>query len=116
MADPGRDALLHQLYNHVVLPRDVPGQEDPNLHQLGTELARRLCDAVKQIIPHAPLDDHAGLHAVRLALSSCLTLNVDGRIDKHALAKELWQLEGRHALILHVTEQNAALLIHPHSR
>ncbi|EDU49764.1 conserved hypothetical protein [Pyrenophora tritici-repentis Pt-1C-BFP] len=115
MADPGRDALLHQLYNHVVLPRDVPGQEDPNLHQLGTELARRLCDAVKQIIPHAPLDDHAGLHAVRLALSSCLTLNVDGRIDKHALARELWQLEGRHALILHVTEQNAALLIHPHS-
>ncbi|KAF2133722.1 hypothetical protein P153DRAFT_330168 [Dothidotthia symphoricarpi CBS 119687] len=44
-----------------------------------------------------------------------LALNVDGKIDKHLLIKELQQLSAKQALILHVTEQNAALMVYRQS-
>jgi hypothetical protein len=111
MANFGREALL-QLHHHVVLPRDVPGREDKHLYRSESELIRRLNDAVKSLVPHAPLDDVSCIDAVRLALSTCDSLNVDGKIDKTLLMTELRQLETKHALVLHVTEQNAALLIY----
>ncbi|KAF2832658.1 hypothetical protein CC86DRAFT_92549 [Ophiobolus disseminans] len=112
MADSGQDALALQVFHHVVLPRNLPGGEDRNLHQVEAEILRRLNDAVKQLALHAPTDDHASLGKIRLALSTCSALNVEGTIEKNMLLKELQQLEGGQALILHVTEQNAALLIY----
>jgi hypothetical protein len=114
MADVHRETLLQQVSQHVVLPRDVPGREDGNLHQIDAELVRRLTDAVKQLTQHAPSEDFAKLDAVRLMLSTSGSLNIDGAIDKNLLVKELRHLEDRQALILHVTEQNAALLIYRH--
>jgi hypothetical protein len=116
MAVSGRGALLLQLYHHAVLPRDVPGREDRTLHRAESELATRLNNAVKSLVPHAPLDDLSCIDAIRLALSTCSALNVDGKIDKNLLIKELRQLDKKQALILHVTEQNAALLIYRHVR
>jgi hypothetical protein len=114
MAYLQREPLLQQVYQHVVLPRDVPGHEDGNLHQIDAEIARRLIDAVKQLVNHAPTEDFAKLDAIRLMLSTCGSLNVEGMIDKAALTTAFQQLEGRQALVLHVTEQNAALLIYRH--
>jgi hypothetical protein len=114
MAASGRGALLLQLYHHAVLPRHVPGREDKRLYQAESELAERLTDAVKSLAQHAPLDDLSSLDVIRLALSTCKSLNVDGKIDKNLLVKELRQLEANQALILHVTEQNAGLFIYQH--
>ena len=114
MADSSCEALLQHIYHHVVLPRNVPGREDSNLHQVEVEITRRLINATKQFTLHAPLDDLAKLGTIRLMLSTCGALNVEGKIDKNMLAKELQQLEDRQALVLHVTEQNAALLIYRH--
>jgi len=116
MAASGREAFLQQVYHHVVLPRDVPGREDPNLHQIESEIAQRLTSAVKQLAPHTPVGDLASLDMTRLMLSTCNSLNVDGKIDKNMLLRELQQLEARQALVLHVTEQNAGLLIYQHLR
>jgi len=114
MADFGHEPLLLHIYHHVALPRNVPGREDSNLHQVEADITRRLINATKQLALHAPTNDLAKLDAIRLMLSTCGALNVDGKIDKHMLAKELHQLEDRQALVLHVTEQNAALLIYRH--
>jgi len=114
MADFGRASLLQHIYHHVVLPRNVPGREDSNLHQVKAEITRRLINATKQLALHAPPDDLAKLDTIRLMLSTCGALNVEGKIDKNMLVKELQQLEDRQALVLHVTEQNAALLIYRH--
>lgn len=118
MASFGRETprLLAQLYNHVVLPRNVPGSEDRNLYNIESELVRRLTRAVKSLAEHASLDDLPSLDAVRLAFSTCGALNIEGKIDRTLLIKEMRQLDGQQALILHVTEQNAALLIYPHTR
>ena len=112
----GRGRALLQIYHHAVLPRDVPGHEDKNLHYAESELIERLTDAVKFFTPHAPLDDQSRIDTIRLALSTCKALNVDGKIDKHLLVRELQQLGTNQVLILHVTEQNAALTIHRQSR
>jgi hypothetical protein len=116
MAAFGHAALLMQLYHHTVLPRDVPGREDKNLYLAESELVTRLTEAVKSLVLHAPLDDLPCIDAVRLALTTCGSINVEGKIDKILLIKALQQLEARQALILHVTGQNAALLIYRHAR
>jgi hypothetical protein len=116
MASSGRETLLLQLYHHTVLPRNVPGRENKNLYQIEGGLVRRLADAVKLLVPHAPLGDLPSIDAIRLALSTCGSLNVDGKIDQNLLIKELRQLDAKQALILHVTEQNAALLVYQHQR
>ena len=116
MATSGRGAFLQQVYHHVVLPRDVPGREESNLHQIELQLATRLVEAVEHVISHAPSNDHACVDAVRLALSTCASLHIDGKVDKPTLLRELQQLEDRRALVLHVAEQNAGLLIYPQLR
>jgi hypothetical protein len=116
MATFGRETLQLQVYHHAVLPRHVPGREDRNLYRVESELLRRLIDAVKLLVPHTPLDDLAGIDAIRLALSTCSALNIEGKIDRAMLIKEMRQLEAKRVLILHVTEQNAALLVYPHVR
>jgi len=86
------------------------------LYEIETEIAQRLTEAVKQLASHAPVGDLANLDMIRLMLSTCHSLNVDGKIDKNMLLRELRQLEVRQALVLHVTEQNAALLVYRQHR
>jgi serine phosphatase RsbU (regulator of sigma subunit) len=114
MATSGHESLLLHVYHHIVLPRDVPGREDSKLHQVEAEINKRLIHATKQLALHAPSEDLVKLDTVRLMLSTCGALNVEGKIDANVLATELQQLGDRQALILHVTEQNAALLIYRH--
>jgi hypothetical protein len=115
MAASSRDALLRSIYHHIVLPRNVPGREDRNLYEIEGDLAERFTSATRSLALHAPLEDHHCLDAIRLALSICKSLHVDGKIDRNLLLKELRELGESQALILHVTEQNAALLIYPHN-
>lgn len=114
MAAFGRDTLL-ELYHHVVLPRDVPGSEHRELWEVENDMAARLVEATKTVSQYAPLDDLPSMDAIRLVLSTCKSLHVDGKVDKHLLLKELHDLHAPHALILHITEQNAALLVYPHT-
>ena len=107
---------LLQLYQHVALPRDVPGKEDRNLFAIGDELLARLIYAVKTLRDEAPVDHTSLLDAIRLTLETSKALNVEGKVDKSLLAKEIEGLGDNHALCLHVAEQNAALLIYKKSK
>ncbi|KAJ4298924.1 hypothetical protein N0V90_004167 [Kalmusia sp. IMI 367209] len=110
-----REFLLHQYY-HVALPRDVPGKEDRKLScRVEAALLDRIIGAVKAVAPYAPLPNQSLVDNIRLTLVTTKALNVDGKVDKNLLAKEINELDGKHALILYVTEQNAALLIYKDS-
>ncbi|KAH7082745.1 hypothetical protein BKA63DRAFT_433265 [Paraphoma chrysanthemicola] len=114
MAPFSNGALLLQVYHHTVLPRDVPGREDRSLYQAESEIARRLTEAVKSLAQHAPLNDLSAVDTIRLAIATSSSINIDGKIEQSMLLRELRQLSETQALILHVTEQNAALLIYHH--
>ncbi|KAF2707824.1 hypothetical protein K504DRAFT_410495 [Pleomassaria siparia CBS 279.74] len=107
-----RAARLLDIYFHVALPREVPSKETGNLYAVDAELATRLQDAVKTVSSYAPLEHQSSVDALRLALTTAKAINCDGKIDKHLLKAELRQLDAKKALILFVTEQNAALLLY----
>jgi predicted oxidoreductase len=112
MAATKRAQFLLQLYHHAVLPRDVPGHDDGNISSIDSEILDRLIRAVQGIAPYLPDADKGPVDAVRLALTTAKTLNVDGQIDKRTLVNELQDLRGDNVLILYITEQNAALLVY----
>lgn len=113
MAASGSSSTFLHLYHHVVLPRDVPGAENSDLHHVESELLNRMIAAVKALEVLVPSEHHTDVDAVSLSLATCQKLHIDGQIDRAGLLAELNQLEHpRHALILSVMEQNAALLVH----
>ncbi|KAF2802677.1 uncharacterized protein BDZ99DRAFT_454339 [Mytilinidion resinicola] len=109
-----REFLLQQ-YFHAALPRNVPGEEDRNLFRVESALLDRMIAAIKVIAPFCPLEHQSCVNSVRLALTTSKALNVEGKIDRNLLVKELKQLERSHSLILYVTEQNAALLVYKYN-
>lgn len=108
--------LLHALYFHAVLPRDVPSKETGNLYAVESELTDRLLDAVKILRSYVPSVHQQRVDALRLALSTSKCINVGGKIDKTILVKELSQLDGFQTLFLFATEQNCALYVYRDSK
>ncbi|KAL1610088.1 hypothetical protein SLS60_001753 [Paraconiothyrium brasiliense] len=106
-----REFLL-QLYNHVALPRDVPGKEDSNLVAIEAALLDRILRAVEEIAPLVPQDHTQFIDAIKGTLTSSRAINVGGTLDKDILVKEIDQLSDQRALLLYVKEQNAALLVY----
>ncbi|PVI08703.1 hypothetical protein DM02DRAFT_510118 [Periconia macrospinosa] len=112
MESPWGTALLEEQYHHVALPRNVPGRESKNLFAIEAALFERLIAAVKILTPLVPLGHQTAVDAVRLSLVTAKTLNVEGKIDSTLLVKSLGEVASNQALILHVTEQNAALFVY----
>ncbi|KAJ4350053.1 uncharacterized protein N0V89_008674 [Didymosphaeria variabile] len=106
-----REFLL-QLYNHVALPRDVPGKEDSNLGAIEAALLDRILRAVEEIAPLVPQDHTQIVDAIKGTLTSSRAVNVGGTLDKDILVQEIDQLSDRRALLLYVKEQNAAVLVY----
>ncbi|KAF2745985.1 hypothetical protein M011DRAFT_527167 [Sporormia fimetaria CBS 119925] len=112
MAASARFRLAEQVYQHVVLPRVVPGRADENLANIDANILQRLIVATKAIAPFLPDSDRPLVDQVRLALSTAKVVNVEGNVDKHMLIQELRNLEGNNVLIVYVKEQYSALLIY----
>lgn len=119
MAAPGRPPPVQlpfneQLYNHIALPRDVPGHEDKNLRHLETALLSRLIDATRVLSSHVQSRDQEHLLALCGSLTTSQSMNTEGRISKPALLRELQNLQPERMLILQVSAQNCGLLIYNH--
>ena len=113
MAAAARVPFLEQQYNHVALPRNVPGKEDGNLRRIEEALLERMLDAVARLTPHVATDLASHIQGLRATLLACQVLNVDGTIGKAALTKELRDLSHHKMLVLHIAPQNCALLVYP---
>ncbi|KAA8623344.1 DUF3638 multi-domain protein [Pyrenophora tritici-repentis] len=112
MADAIRLSFFEKLFNHVALPRNLPGREDANLCRIEEVLLGRMLDAVAILTPHVSADLVPHIHGLRDTLLACQVLNVDGTISKQSLMKEMRNLHPRKMLILHVVPQNCALLVY----
>ncbi|KAI4942649.1 hypothetical protein J4E91_009818 [Alternaria rosae] len=114
MVSAARVPFLEQQYNHITLPRNVPGREDGNLHRVEEALLKRMLDAVAKLTPHVAADVASYVQGLRETLLVCQVLNVDGIIGKTALIKELRDFSHGKMLVLHIAPQNCALLVYPH--
>jgi hypothetical protein len=113
MAVAARVPFLEQQYNHIALPRNLPGREDGNMRRIEEALLTRMLDAVARLTPHVATDLAPHVQGLRETLLACQVLNVDGTIGKAALIKELYNSSHRKMLILHIAPQNCALLVYP---
>ncbi|KAF2110805.1 hypothetical protein BDV96DRAFT_190990 [Lophiotrema nucula] len=109
---PDDDDFLNQVYHHIVLPRAVPGAENGNLERIEAVLWDRLVDAIKTTTAFAlPADQHL-LDNVRLSHMTSKAIHVQGRVDQKLLTTKLESLEHEQTLLLHLAQQNAAVLIY----
>jgi hypothetical protein len=108
--------LLLQLYNHVALPRQVPGTHDRNLLAIEAALLDRIIEAVETIAPLVSREHTHFVELIKCTLASSKAINTGGTIDKDLLANELDCLKDERALLLYVKEQNAAVLVYRDTR
>lgn len=107
MAPPVLDAL----YNHICLPPRLPGVQDANLAAVESALLERLHSAAVQLLSQVSEPLHSSYAALQTSLQACRSVHINRRLDRRMLAEELLKLQPDCILILHITEQNAGLLI-----
>lgn len=103
--------MLDCLINHVALPPQLPGKREDNLIQIEEKLLMRFQNAARTL---GEFDDNGlGNHLdfVRLVLEKCKILNARRKLDRKRLLGEFEKLRRDVPLILHVTEQNAGLIV-----
>lgn len=104
------DLLLQAVFNHLVLPPQIPGGQDPDIEAVSYDVLTRMIRAcaTAEALVDSPWTE--AFHSVRASLEACLILN-SGRLDKSTMRTHFQGLQPNHMLILHVVEQNAAVLI-----
>lgn len=104
--------LLRSVLDHVVLPPNVPGKRetDESYEEISNNLLARLLRACKQAegVAGQPFSD--AICSLSESLQACRELN-QGRLDKETMLRYFAQIKPQDVLILHVIEQNAAILI-----
>ena len=108
-------ALLESLFNHLVLPPKLPGQQDPDIERTKDNILTRLIHSCNTLGKHTGQEFVDTWASIRHSLRLCLHLN-QGRLEKQSILYEFCHLQPNHLLILHVVEQNAALLVRRHVR
>lgn len=103
-------ALLESVFHHLVMPPKLPGQLDIDTQRIEHNILTRLicaCDTLGKLTGQEYLETWA---SIRHSLRVCLHVN-QARLEKASLLQEFCVLQPKDLLILHVVEQNAALLI-----
>jgi len=103
-------ALLESLFNHLVLPPKLPGQQDTDIERINENILTRLihaCNTLRKLTGQEFADTWASIsHSLRI----CLYLH-QRRLEKRSIIHEFCNLQRNHVLILNIVEQNAALLV-----
>ena len=106
-------ALLESVFNHLVLPPQLPGHRDVDLEGIEQSILTRLirtCDTLGKLTGQHFKETWA---SVRFSLRICLNTN-PGHLEKASVLQEFYNLQRNGLLILYVVEQNAALLVRRH--
>lgn len=105
-------ALLRSVLDHAVLPPNVPGKRETEERygEIADSLLTRLLRACKQAESLASQPFSDAIHSLSESLQACGELN-RGKLDKETILRHFAQIKPQDVLVLHVTEQNAALLV-----
>jgi hypothetical protein len=103
--------MLERVLKHVAFPPRLPDQQDSRVESVQHALvdsALKACVRMRDATQYS-----ADFDCLRRSIQACKNVHLDGTISKLPLLTALRNLEaGRdEVLILHIAEQNAALLI-----
>ena len=106
-----KDLILELAFNHVVLPPKLPGKQDGNIEDVEKKLFSLILRGTNAMKSCAGDDDLFIWQDIEKALRTCRHVNEDRYVNKTALMNIFRHFEDENAVILHITEQNAGLLI-----
>ena len=106
-----RTSLLESIFYHVALPPRLPGRQENKTTTVEQALADHLLKACQVIRDLAQNNYRDEWEYIRRLLQTCKTVNAGSNLNKSSLLTEFRGLERNDLLVLHVTEQNAGLLI-----
>ncbi|CZS92499.1 uncharacterized protein RAG0_03102 [Rhynchosporium agropyri] len=107
--------LLEAVFNHIVLPPKLPGQQDEDLEAVERSIISRLIEACFQFQSRSDQPDTKTWAAIHLSLIVCRHLN-SGPLEKAAILDAFSKLRSDCPLVLYIREQNAALVIRSESK
>lgn len=99
------------LYNHLVLPSQLPHREDDNTPEIENELVQRLVDSARHMRDLPKNELRATWDTIYRCLQVTKNVNAGGRLDRSVLVRELRLLGRKEFLVVHVRAQNCALFI-----
>lgn len=105
-------SILELTFNHIAFPPKLPGTRDPQVELVERDLLTRLRTAVHTTKAYSSDNDATSVwESVEESLEICQFINENSFINREALDSTLRSLKPDHTLILHVTQQNAGLII-----
>lgn len=108
--------MLGSVFNHLVLPPEIPGAEDSDVDGVSNNILLRMIHATNtamDLTHDVPWREE--YQSLRDSLQTCLELN-RGHLERDSLLKQFKELDYRQVLILYLNEQNAGLLIRRHKK
>lgn len=102
--------FLGEVFNHLVMPPRLPGRQDEDIEEIEREVLMRTIRASNSVQTRAGSPWSEAFHSLIWSLRACRTLN-RGQLEKSTMLAYFRQLQPNRVLILHVVQQNAALLI-----
>ena len=109
-------ASLTSIFNHLVLPPKLPGQQDADIQHISNDILERLIKATSTLGEFVGQKQAPAWCALDQSLRRCQFLHASGYLEKQSLISAFQNLKHRESLILHILEQNAALIIRPDVR
>lgn len=105
-----------EVFNHLVLPPQLPGKQDANVEGTGDAIVDRLIRASCTLSRLAGQEDASPWYTIRRYLRRYQSLHVHGRLEKLSLISKFRNFDQEQPLLLHIAEQNAALIIRYNGR
>ncbi|KAL4782195.1 hypothetical protein BJX76DRAFT_359187 [Aspergillus varians] len=105
-------STLLSIFNHVVLPPDIPGEADAQSDAVERELLRRLLGVVTTMKLMCSEETFSTWQKIEITLKKSSLVSEGGACNKSALVRVFKKLSSEtYALIVRVPQQNAGLLI-----
>jgi hypothetical protein len=104
-------SVFMEVFNHLVLPPQIPGKQDADTESTGDAIVIRLIQATTTLSRLTSQNETSPWYAVRQYLRRCQALHVNGRLDSQSLLSKFRNFNQEQPLLLHVIEQNAALIV-----
>jgi hypothetical protein len=105
-----------EVFNHLVLPPQLPGKQDANVESTGDAIIVRLIHAASTLSRLASHEQTSPWYSIRQFLRRCQSLHARGRLEKLSLISAFRNFDQEQPLLLHIAEQNAALIVRYNAR
>ncbi|KAI1425632.1 hypothetical protein F5Y12DRAFT_795814 [Xylaria sp. FL1777] len=103
--------LLGSVFNHLVLPPEIPGAQDSDIDTVSHNVLKRVVHATDTAMSFTcDVPWVEAYQSLQDSLQICLQLN-RGHLERSSLLKHFGEMRPGHMLILYLNEQNAGLLI-----